>query len=104
MSLPSGVSTASSFSPATRSGAPHSSTFRCAVEAQIAASYGRVSACSATTFAPVPLNTSAARASSPKCVRNSSPTRAVQSSPPYETAWPVLAAAIASSTSGRTPA
>ena len=57
VSLPSGVGTVSSLSPAIVSGAPPSSALMCAVSAQTTASHRAVSACSATTFAPVPLNT-----------------------------------------------
>ncbi len=56
-SLPCSVATVRSLTPAKRSGAPHSSTFRCAVSAQITASCGLVSASSERTFAPVPLKT-----------------------------------------------
>jgi hypothetical protein len=56
VSFPSGVGTASIFTPATFSGAPHSSTCAWAVAVQIAASQRSVIAASATTFAPVPLN------------------------------------------------
>ena len=72
VSLPSGVGTARSFTPAIRSGAPHSSTFRCAVSGQITASWGRASAWSARTLAPVPLKTRNASACSPKCSRKRS--------------------------------
>ncbi len=66
VSLPSMPGTVSSLTPAIASGAPHSSTFRCAVSAQITASNGRHAARSETTLAPVPLNTKNTRASSPK--------------------------------------
>ena len=54
---------------AARSGAPHSSTCRCAVRAQTTASHGCVSASMHSTLAPVPLNTGNARAAGPKCSR-----------------------------------
>ncbi len=40
-----------------RSGAPHSSTFRWELSAQMAASYGRASRLSPRTFAAVPVKT-----------------------------------------------
>ena len=57
VSLPSGVGTVSSLIPPSASGAPHSSTLRCALSAQINACCGRSIAASPTTLAPVPLNT-----------------------------------------------
>ncbi len=77
VSLPWGVGTVSSFRPPTFSGAPHSSTWMCADSAQITASQRSVIACSATTFAPVPLKTGYADASLPKCSRKTSWSRSV---------------------------
>ena len=62
VSLPSGVGTVSSLSPPIRSGAPHSSTLMCALSAHTTAPHRSVTACSATTFAPVPLKTGNASA------------------------------------------
>lgn len=69
MSLPSGVGTVSSLSPAIRSGAPPSSTLMCAVSAQITAPQRSVRAWRAVTFAPVPLKTGKASAYGPKWLR-----------------------------------
>ena len=96
--------TVSSLTPASRSGAPHSSTCMCATSVQITASNGRVSASIEATLAPVPLKTKKARAPSPKCSRTA-PRRARSTGRRRRTpAWPALAAAIASSTSGWAPA
>ena len=57
VSLPSNVGMVSSLTPPTFSGAPHSSTWMCAVDVQTTAAQRVVIACSATTFAPVPLKT-----------------------------------------------
>jgi hypothetical protein len=85
VSRPSGASAISSLRPA-RSGAPHSSTCRCALAAQITASQGRVSVSTHSTFAAVPLKTGNARAAGPKCARNRSSIRAVHASCPYDEA------------------
>lgn len=66
MSLPSGVGTVSSLRPPIRSGAPPSSTLMWADSAQITAPHRSVSAWSAVTLAPVPLNTGKASAVGPK--------------------------------------
>jgi hypothetical protein len=66
------VVTVSSFVPAMRSGAPHSSTCMWAVSVQMAASKPRVQASRLATLAPLPLKTRKARASGPKCSRNRS--------------------------------
>ena len=81
VSRPSGVSTTISLRPA-RSGAPHSSTFRCAVRAHTTPSHGRVRAETHSTLAPVPLNTGNACAVGPKCSRKRSCMRAVHGSAP----------------------
>ena len=66
---------------------------------------GAVSASIAATLAPVPLKTEKARASAPKCSREAARRRARSTRRRRsEPAWPSLAAAIASSTSGWTPA
>jgi len=67
VSLPCSVATVSSFTPAIDSGAPHSSTFRCALSAQITASHRRQAARSDRTLAAVPLKTKYVRASLPNC-------------------------------------
>jgi hypothetical protein len=77
VSLPSGVGTVSSLTPATLSGAPHSSTLMCAVSAATTADQRRVIADRLTTFAPVPLNTGKAWASGPKWRRKTSWSRSV---------------------------
>ena len=82
VSLPSGVGTVSSLIPPMISGAPHSSTFRCALSAQITPCHGRSIERRPTTFAPVPLKTGKATASSPKCARTAVCSRAVHSSAP----------------------
>ena len=72
VSLPSGVRTGSSLRPPIFSGAPHSSRWMCAVDVQTTDAHRDVIACSATTFAPVPLNTGYAAACGPKCPRKTS--------------------------------
>jgi hypothetical protein len=57
VSLPSGAGTGISFSPATRSGAPHPSTLMCADCGQTTAPHRSHIACSPTTLAPLPLKT-----------------------------------------------
>ena len=57
VSLPCSVATVSSLVPASRSGAPHSSTCMWATSVQITASNGRVRASIEATLAPVPLKT-----------------------------------------------
>ena len=66
VSLPSSVGTVSSLMPATRSGAPPSSTLMWAVDAAITAPQRGSIDCSPTTLAPVPLNTGNASTPSPK--------------------------------------
>jgi len=77
VSLPSGVGTVSSLSPATRSGAPFSSVWMCAVSAQITAPHGGSIDWSDRTLAPVPLNTGYAVACAPKWSATTSCSRAV---------------------------
>ena len=67
VNFPSGVGIVHNLSWPTFSGAPPSSTFTCAVAAQITASQDFTVACRAITFAPVPLKTGNTRASLPKC-------------------------------------
>jgi hypothetical protein len=57
VSLPSGVGTGISFSPATFSGAPHSSTLMCADSGQTTALHRSLIACSPITLAPLPVKT-----------------------------------------------
>jgi hypothetical protein len=68
------------------------------------ASQRRVIACSATTFAPVPLKTGKASACDPKWSLTASASLAVVASSPYATSCPAFARAIASITSGCTEA
>ena len=63
--------------PATRSGAPPSSTLMWAVDAEITAPQRGSIDCSPTTFAPVPLKTGNASTPSPKCWTKTSCRRAV---------------------------
>ncbi len=81
-SLPSTDSALSSFTPAQRSGAPHSSTSMWAPATQTTASWGRVTASIASTFAAVPLKTGKPSAFGPKCSRITSSKRFVQPSSP----------------------
>ncbi len=57
VSLPSGVSTVSSFRPPIFSGAPHSSTLMCALAVAMTEPQRSDMAVRATTLAPVPLKT-----------------------------------------------
>ena len=82
VSLPSDVGIVQSLRPAPFSGAPPSSTLTCADAAQTTASQRLVIACSATTLAPVPLNTGNTSAAGPKCDRMASVSSAVVSSSP----------------------
>ena len=63
--------------PATRSGAPASSVWMCAVAVHTTAPHRGSIDCRPTTFAPVPLNTGNASACDPKCSRITSLRRAV---------------------------
>src|SRR5919199_3404801 len=103
VSLPSGVSSSTSLTPSSRSGAPHSSTAMCAVRAQTTCCHGARASPRPTTFAPVPLKTKATSACPPRCPRTAATARRVTSSAPYAGAWPVLAAATAATTSGEAP-
>lgn len=76
------MATGSSLMPADFSGAPPSSTWMCAVSAQITAPQRGSMAWSPTTFAPVPLNIGHAVASLPKCWATTSWRRAVYTSSP----------------------
>ena len=102
--FPSGVGTVSSLLPSSRSGAPHSSTFRCAVSAQITAWYGRASRLIPSTFAAVPLNTRYTPPRAPNRAAISRVTRSVQGSSPYPCVSPGLAAAMARRTASWAPA
>ena len=82
VSLPSGVGTVRSLIPPNTSGAPHSSTFRCAESAQITPCHGRNIARNPTTFAPVPLKTGNTDASAPKRSRASAARLSVHESAP----------------------
>ena len=82
VSFPSGVGTVSSLMPAIASGAPPSSTLRCALSAQTTPCHGRSIARSPTTFAAVPLKTGKPTAPAPKCSRTRSASRAVTGSAP----------------------
>jgi len=93
-----------SFRLLTRSGAPPSSVWMCAVPLAITAPQRGMSAVSASTFAPVPLKTGNTSAWSPNSAFTTSVRRAVYWSSPYEIWWPPLASAMAASTSGCTPA
>ena len=104
MSFPSGVGTVSSLLPSSRSGAPHSSTFRCAVSAQITASYERTSKLIPSTFAAVPLNTRYTPPRAPNRAASSRVTRSVQGSSPYPCASPGLTVAIIRRTAWWAPA
>jgi hypothetical protein len=66
VSLPSGVSTVSSLSPDTRSGAAFSSVWMCAVDVATTAPHLGSMLVRPVTLAPVPLNTGHASACSPK--------------------------------------
>ena len=77
VSLPSGVVTVSSLRPATRSGAPFSSVWMCAVEVHTTAPHGGSIDCRLNTLAPVPLNTGNASAAPPKWLFITSCRRAV---------------------------
>ncbi len=68
--------------PADFSGAPPSSTWMCAVSAQITAPQRGSMDWRPTTLAPVPLNIGHTDAPSPKCPTITSCSRAVYSSPP----------------------
>ena len=98
------VGTVSSLSPASFSGAPHSSTWMWAFSVQITASHRRVSACRETTLAPVPLKTGYACAVGPNCSRTTARNRSVCTSSPYAGWCPPSAAARAAMTSGCTEA
>ena len=100
VSLPSTPGKVSSLSPAIASGAPHSSTFRCAVSAQMTPSNRRHAARSETTLAPVPLNTKNALASAPNVCATRASTPSVYSSCPYPKVCPTFTRAIAARTSG----
>ena len=82
VSLPSGVGTVHNLRPASASGAPPSSVCTWARSVQITPARPRVSAASATTLAPVPLNIGNASARGPNSRRTASPSAAVTSSPP----------------------
>ncbi len=82
MSLPSSVGTFRILIPATRSGAPPSSTLMWAVDAAITAPQRGSIDCRPVTFAPVPLNTGNACTPSPKWWANTSCRRAVYASSP----------------------
>ncbi len=82
VSLPSGVGTVKSLRPLTRSGAPPSSVWMCAVPLAMTAPQRGMSAVSASTFAPVPLNTGNTSACSPNSAFTTSARRAVYWSSP----------------------
>ena len=72
--------------PVIRAGAPHSSTLIWAVSAHRMLLNGRVTACRATEFAPVPLNTKKGEASLPNTSCILLVAASVQGSSPYPTA------------------
>ncbi len=71
-----------SLQPVKRSGAPHSSTLMCAVEAQTTASCGRMTEARPQTLAPVPPKTKKTSADTPNCSRNFATAAAVKGSSP----------------------
>ena len=81
-SLPSGVGSVSSLTPAMRSGAAASSMCRCDVSGVTTHSHVRVSAPSDRTLAAVPLKTIHGWACAPNCALISSLARAVHGSAP----------------------